>query len=69
MGILSWIVVGAIAGWLAGMLVKGDESLGFIGRIGRRSAGAAGLVPAAVRPLHRRAICLFHVGLMPRRSP
>ena len=34
MGILSWIVVGAIAGWLAGMLVKGDESLGFIGHIG-----------------------------------
>ena len=36
MGILSWIVVGAIAGWLAGMLVKGDESLGFIGHIVNR---------------------------------
>jgi uncharacterized membrane protein YeaQ/YmgE (transglycosylase-associated protein family) len=34
MGIVSWIVVGSIAGWLAGMLVKGDESLGFIGHIG-----------------------------------
>ena len=33
MGIISWIVVGAIAGWLAGMLVKGDESLGIIGKI------------------------------------
>ena len=33
MGIISWIVVGAIAGWLAGMLVKGDESLGVIGHI------------------------------------
>ena len=33
MGILSWIVVGAIAGWLAGMLVKGDEGLGVIGKI------------------------------------
>lgn len=33
MGIISWIVVGAIAGWLAGMLVKGDEGLGIIGKI------------------------------------
>jgi uncharacterized membrane protein YeaQ/YmgE (transglycosylase-associated protein family) len=33
MGIISWIVVGAIAGWLAGLLVKGDESLGVIGHI------------------------------------
>ncbi|HZM72779.1 MAG TPA: GlsB/YeaQ/YmgE family stress response membrane protein [Candidatus Polarisedimenticolia bacterium] len=33
MGILSWLVVGAIAGYLAGYLVKGDESLGVIGHI------------------------------------
>ncbi len=33
MGIISWIVVGAIAGYLAGLLVKGDESLGVIGHI------------------------------------
>lgn len=33
MGIISWIVVGAIAGYLAGYLVKGDESLGVIGHI------------------------------------
>ncbi|MFL5756205.1 MAG: GlsB/YeaQ/YmgE family stress response membrane protein [Chloroflexota bacterium] len=33
MGIIAWIVVGAIAGYLAGMLVKGDESLGVIGHI------------------------------------
>ena len=33
MGIISWLVVGAIAGYLAGMLVKGDESLGVIGHI------------------------------------
>jgi len=33
MGILSWLVVGAIAGYLAGLLVKGDESLGVIGHI------------------------------------
>jgi uncharacterized membrane protein YeaQ/YmgE (transglycosylase-associated protein family) len=33
MGIIAWLVVGAIAGWLAGYLVKGDESLGVIGHI------------------------------------
>jgi uncharacterized membrane protein YeaQ/YmgE (transglycosylase-associated protein family) len=33
MGLVSWLVVGAIAGWLAGYLVKGDESLGVIGHI------------------------------------
>ena len=30
---LSWIIVGAVAGWLAGLLVKGDEGLGVIGHI------------------------------------
>ena len=33
MGIISWIVVGAIAGILAGFFVTGDEGLGIIGRI------------------------------------
>ena len=33
MGIIAWLIVGAIAGWLAGLLVKGDESLGVIGHI------------------------------------
>jgi len=33
MGVFSWLVVGAIAGWLAGLLVKGDESYGVIGHI------------------------------------
>jgi uncharacterized membrane protein YeaQ/YmgE (transglycosylase-associated protein family) len=32
-GIISWIVVGAVAGYLAGFLVKGDEGLGIIGHI------------------------------------
>ena len=30
MGIVAWIVLGAIAGWLAGLLVKGDEGMGII---------------------------------------
>ncbi len=29
MGILSWIIVGAIAGWLAGLIMKGSGS-GFL---------------------------------------
>jgi uncharacterized membrane protein YeaQ/YmgE (transglycosylase-associated protein family) len=33
MGIVAWLVVGAIAGYLAGFLVKGDESYGVIGHI------------------------------------
>ena len=33
MSIIAWLVVGAIAGYLAGFLVKGDESLGVIGHI------------------------------------
>jgi uncharacterized membrane protein YeaQ/YmgE (transglycosylase-associated protein family) len=33
MGILSWLIVGAIAGWLAGLLVRGDEGMGVIGHI------------------------------------
>jgi uncharacterized membrane protein YeaQ/YmgE (transglycosylase-associated protein family) len=31
--IIAWIVLGAIAGYLAGFLVRGDEGLGIIGHI------------------------------------
>jgi uncharacterized membrane protein YeaQ/YmgE (transglycosylase-associated protein family) len=33
MGVLSWLIVGAIAGYVAGMFVKGDERLGVLGHI------------------------------------
>ena len=33
MSIIAWLIVGAIAGWLAGFIVKGDEGLGVIGHI------------------------------------
>jgi uncharacterized membrane protein YeaQ/YmgE (transglycosylase-associated protein family) len=33
MSIIGWIVLGAIAGYLAGFLVKGDEGIGVIGTI------------------------------------
>lgn len=32
MGLLSWIVVGAIAGWLSGMIMKG-RGFGLLGNI------------------------------------
>ncbi len=33
MSIIAWLVLGAIAGYLAGFFVKGDEGLGIIGHI------------------------------------
>ena len=30
---ITWLIVGAIAGWLAGLLVKGDEGMGVIGHV------------------------------------
>ena len=33
MSIVAWIVLGAIAGYLAGFLVKGDERLGVVGHV------------------------------------
>ena len=33
MSIIAWIVLGAIAGYLAGVLVKGDEGMGVMGHI------------------------------------
>ena len=33
MNIISWLILGAIAGYLAGFLVKGDEGLGVIGHV------------------------------------
>ena len=31
--IIAWIVFGAIAGWIAGLLVRGDERWGVIGHV------------------------------------
>ena len=33
MGIIIWLIVGAIAGWVAGKLVPGDEGYGVVGTI------------------------------------
>jgi uncharacterized membrane protein YeaQ/YmgE (transglycosylase-associated protein family) len=50
MGIISWLVVGAVAGYLAGLLVKGDESFGLIGHIVLGIVGAivGGFIAGAV---------------------
>jgi uncharacterized membrane protein YeaQ/YmgE (transglycosylase-associated protein family) len=50
MGIIAWIVLGAIAGYLAGFLVKGDEGLGVIGHIVLGIVGAlvGGFVASAL---------------------
>src|SRR5205814_5607905 len=33
MSIIAWLVLGAIAGYIAGFLVRGDEGMGVIGHI------------------------------------
>ena len=50
MGILSWLIVGAIAGYLAGFLVKGDEGLGVLGHIVLGIVGAlvGGFIAGAI---------------------
>lgn len=54
MSIIAWIVLGAIAGWLAGLLVKGDEGLGVIGHtlLGIVGALIGGFLAGALFNLH-----------------
>jgi uncharacterized membrane protein YeaQ/YmgE (transglycosylase-associated protein family) len=33
MSVIGWIILGAIGGWIGGLLVKGDEGLGVIGHV------------------------------------
>ncbi|HEY7590302.1 MAG TPA: GlsB/YeaQ/YmgE family stress response membrane protein [Candidatus Limnocylindrales bacterium] len=33
MGLAAWLVLGAIAGYVAGTFIKGDEQLGVIGHV------------------------------------
>jgi uncharacterized membrane protein YeaQ/YmgE (transglycosylase-associated protein family) len=54
--ILVWIIIGAVAGWLAGLLVKG-YGFGFISNtlIGILGAGIAGLL-APTLGLHTESV-------------
>jgi uncharacterized membrane protein YeaQ/YmgE (transglycosylase-associated protein family) len=77
--VLAWIIIGAIAGWLAGLLVKG-YGFGLIGNIviGILGAGIAGLLAPRlglytesfggniVAALLGALILLFLVGLVRR---
>lgn len=70
MGILSWIVVGAIAGWLGGMLMKGggfgllgDIIIGIAGGlIGGWLAGVLFKVPDAVNGINVTSILIAFLG-------
>lgn len=42
MSIIAWLIVGAIAGWVASMVVPGDERYGWLGGL------VAGIVGALV---------------------
>lgn len=42
MSIIAWLVVGALAGWIASMVVPGDEGYGWIGGL------IAGIIGALV---------------------
>jgi uncharacterized membrane protein YeaQ/YmgE (transglycosylase-associated protein family) len=33
MSIIAWLVIGAVAGWIAGKIVPGDEGYGVLGTI------------------------------------
>ena len=40
MGIIAWIILGALAGWLASKIMKTDASMGAIANIGVGIVGA-----------------------------
>ena len=70
MGILSWIIVGLIAGWLAGLVMKGggygvlgDIILGIIGAvIGGFLAGALFGVPNPTSGINLTTIIVAFLG-------
>jgi uncharacterized membrane protein YeaQ/YmgE (transglycosylase-associated protein family) len=70
MGILSWIVVGLIAGWLAGQVMRGggyglvgDIVLGIVGGlVGGYLAGALLGIPGAVDGINIVSIVVAFIG-------
>ncbi len=70
MGILSWIVVGLIAGWLAGLVVRGggygvigDIILGIVGAlVGGFIAAALFNVPNPVSGINVTTIIVSFIG-------
>ncbi len=70
MGLLSWIIVGLIAGWLAGAVMKGrgygiagDIILGIIGAlVGGFLAGALFGIPNPVNGVNASTIIIAFLG-------
>jgi len=70
MGILSWIIVGLIAGWLAGVVMRGrgygllgDIVIGIVGAvIGGFLAGALFNTPDAVNGINIGSIVVAFLG-------
>ena len=70
MGILSWIIVGLIAGWLAGLVMRGgsygilgDIILGIIGAlVGGFLAGALFGVPDPISGFNLTTIIIAFIG-------
>jgi len=70
MGLLTWIVVGAIAGWLAGLVMKGsgfgligDIVIGVIGAlVGGWLAGTLFNVPDAISGFNLTTIVVAFLG-------
>ncbi|MGE5222274.1 MAG: GlsB/YeaQ/YmgE family stress response membrane protein [Omnitrophica WOR_2 bacterium] len=70
MGLLSWIVVGLIAGWLAGMVVKGggfgivgDIILGVVGAlVGGFLAGALFNIPNPINGFSLQTLIVAIIG-------
>ncbi len=70
MGLLAWIIVGLIAGWLAGLVMKGggygvvgDLILGIVGAVlGGFIASALFGVPNAVNGINITSIVVAFIG-------
>lgn len=70
MGLLAWIIVGLIAGWLAGVVMKGggygligDIIVGIVGAIlGGFLAGALFGVPNAVNGVNITSVIIAFLG-------
>jgi uncharacterized membrane protein YeaQ/YmgE (transglycosylase-associated protein family) len=70
MGILSWVIVGLIAGWLAGLVMRGggygvigDIILGIVGAlIGGFLASALFGIPNAVNGFNLTSILIAFIG-------
>jgi uncharacterized membrane protein YeaQ/YmgE (transglycosylase-associated protein family) len=72
MGLLSWIVIGMIGGWLAGLIIKGsgrgfggDILLGIIGAlVGGFIAGAIFEIPQPLSGFNFTTIVMAFLGTM-----